>query len=74
MFCVNHRDSLLLFFILVTVPSEHHPEMPDDKNTDKNWQKVSARKERAPAKNRRTSGNIQQMTIIHIIPEFPFPL
>lgn len=27
-----------------------------------------------PTKNNATSGITQQMTIIHIIPEFPFPL
>src|SRR3989344_5320739 len=50
MCCVDHRDILLLFFIFVTVSFEHHPDVPDDKNTDdEDEQKVSARKERAPA-------------------------
>jgi len=56
------------------MPSEHHPEMHDNEYHYKDWKEIPPGNATPPATNRTTSGKAQQMTIIHIIPELPFPL
>ena len=42
------RLSILIGTTMPAMTPEHHPDVRDYKDTDNNWQKISAREHRAP--------------------------